>query len=179
MAQIDFFLDYDEVFHGTIPQGKGSAVIPFPSSVRRINRLIEQLQQQGHTITVVPVTSYRQVSSEAQVQSLFEDAGLMKGLPFVFFMDGPRADVIPRRLAEGETDAYIIFDDDAGAYKPKQKNLIVVRNRSTHSCKEEHRGVTMGDITTARKLITEQLANVPARKKTKRGGPASDPDTTP
>ncbi len=174
MANIDFFLDFDEIFHGTTPEGS----MLFPSSARRVNNFIEQLHGKGHVVTVVPVTSYRRFKTLQELRELFEDNGLVAGLPFVEVGNEPRKEVIAARLAEGKTDAYIILDDYAGAYDADQKNLILVKNRATHNCAERMRGVNMGDIGKARKMIDEQLA-APTRGKRRASDPNNDPSQTP
>ncbi len=181
MAKIDFFLDFDEVFKGTVFTGDDIKSIAYESSVKRINRLITDLKRDGHDVCVVPVTTYRKTKNISELRSLFEDAGLYQGLPFHYFPDGRRADVIRERLARGETDAFVIFDDDKDAYPREQKNLVAVISRRFLSVLDMYRGISMDNIGQARKMIADQLAAraaEPTRGKPRDNGSNNDPSQT-
>lgn len=165
MARIDFFLDWNEVFAGRVVTHDGSREVPFTGSIRRANQFIEYLQGQGHKVTIVPVTSYRQELPAKDVQDIFEEGGFKAGLPFKFYTTGSRASVVQRRVAQGKTDAYVIFDDSADAYPAGQANLIAVRVRDHEDIDDDLRGISRGNIDDAKVMIAQQLQDVPAPKR--------------
>ncbi len=180
MAKIDFFLDFDEVFKGTVFADNDLKTVIYRSSVTRINRLITDLKRDGHDVCVVPVTTYRESKNITELRALFEDAGMYQGLPFHHFPDGRRAGVVTARLAQGETDAFVIFDDDKDAYPRGQENLVTIISRRFLSVLDMYRGISMDNIGQARKFISDQLAAraaEPTRGKPRDNG-SNDPSQT-
>ncbi len=161
MARIDIFLDLDDVLQETVVSLPIVDTYALYHAVYRFNRFVDYLQEQGHDVTIIPVTSYRHDigGDEKKLRGMFEGIGVVAGLPFKVYLGGSRSEVVVRRNAERLSDAHVIFDDNASAY-PDKTNLIHV----TYNGRKKI-GITPVNINQAKIRIVHQLndAGLPYR----------------
>lgn len=161
MARIDIFSDLEEVLqHTAIDKHYRIADTEVMiGAVHRFNGFIHYLQEQGHDVTIVPVTSYREHMDEPRLRKWYEDIGVMKDLHYAVYKEGSRNQLVEMRKTQKCSDAYVIFDDTADAYTDKTNLIHVVPND------RKRIGITVVDINSAKIRIAHQLnaAGLPYR----------------
>lgn len=161
MARIDIFSDLEEVLQHTAMDRyyRIADTEVMIGAVHRFNGFIHYLQQQGHDVTIVPVTSYREHMDEAKLRKWYEDIGVMKDLHYAVYKEGKRHQLVELRQEQNLSDAYVIFDDNADAY-PDKTNLIHVATND-----RKNAGITVVNINAAKIRIAHQLneAGLPYR----------------